>query len=300
MASPELQSVLTMLADGGPVRGETFAEQRANLEVALAGMPLADDVRVDPTEVGGVAAEWTTVPGSRPDRVLVYLHGGGYCIGSVRSHRLLVADLARAARARALSLDYRLAPEHPHPAAVDDAAAAVRALIASGVPAPSIAVAGDSAGGGLTVATLLALRDAGDPLPAAGACLSPWFDLALSGESIRTRASLDPVCNEPMLRRMADAYLGGADAEAPLASPIHADLAGLPPLLVQVGTAEILYDDASRFADRARSARVDVTFEPWEDMIHVWHAYALLLPEGQRAIERVGAFLAGHLQRRAA
>ena len=300
MASPELQAVLAMMADGGPVRGDTIAEQRANMEAALAAMPTPDDVQLEAVVVGGVPAEWTSVPASRPGRVVVYFHGGGYCIGSVRTHRLLVAGVARAAWARVLSVDYRLAPEHPHPAAVDDAVAVFRALREQGIPAASMAFAGDSAGGGLTVAALLALRDAGDALPAAGACLSPWFDLALSGESIRTRAALDPVCSEPMLRMMAEAYLAGRDARTPLASPLYADLKGLPPLLVQVGTAEILYDDAAAAAARASRAGVEVTFEPWEDMIHVWHAFAMLLPEGQQAIDRVGAYLAARVGKGAA
>jgi acetyl esterase/lipase len=300
MASPELQSVLAMLADGGPVRGDTIEEQRASMEAALAAIPVPDDVRLESVVVGGVPAEWTIVPASRPGRVVVYFHRGGYCLGSVRSHRLLVAGIAHAAKARVLSVDYRLAPEHPHPAAVDDAVAVYRALREQGVPASSIVFAGDSAGGGLTVAALLALRDAGDVLPAAGACLSPWFDLTLASESIRSRAALDPVCTEPMLRMMAEAYLAGCDARTPLASPLFADLKGLPPLLVQVGTAEILYDDAADTAARAGRAGVDVTFEPWEDMIHVWHAFAMLLPEGQQAIDRVGAYLAARFAKEAA
>jgi acetyl esterase/lipase len=300
MASPELQSVLAMLADGGPVRGDTIEEQRANMEAALAAIPVPDDVRLEAVTVGGVPAEWTTVPASQAARVVVYFHGGGYCIGSVRSHRLLVAGIGHAAKARVLSVDYRLAPEHPHPAAVDDAVAVYRALREQGVSAGAIGFAGDSAGGGLAVATLLALRAAGDGLPAAAACLSPWMDLSMSGESLRTRAAIDPVCSEPMLRRMAAAYLAGRDARAPLASPLFADLAGLPPLLVQVGTAEVLYDDAASFAERASRAGVDVTFEPWEDMIHVWHAFAMLLPEGQQAIDRVGAYLAARFAKEAA
>jgi dienelactone hydrolase len=194
-----------------------------------------------------------------------------------------------------LNVAYRLAPEHPHPAAVEDAVAAVRWVYAQGFAPARVAIAGDSAGGGLTLATLLALRDAGDALPAAAVCISPWTDLAATGESLRTKASVDPMVTEGPLREMARAYLGGKDARTPLASPLYADLRGLPPLLVQVGDAELLLDDATRLASRARDAGVDVTLEVWEEMFHVWHAFAEILPEAQRACERIAAWLEPHL-----
>jgi acetyl esterase/lipase len=190
-----------------------------------------------------------------------------------------------------LVIDYRLAPEHPHPAAVDDAVAAYRWMLTQGLKPPRVAVAGDSAGGGLTVATLLAIRDAKLPLPAAGACLSPWVDLEGIGESMTTRAGVDPIVQKPGLLQMAAAYLAGKDPRTPLAAPLYADLSGLPPLLIQVGTAETLLDDASRLAERARKAGVTVSYEPWESMIHVWHLFAPMLDEGQQAIDRVGEFV---------
>jgi acetyl esterase/lipase len=253
-------------------------------------------VRFEPVDAGGVPAEWTAAPGARTDRTLVYLHGGGYCLGSVATHRSLVARLSRAARVRVLSVDYRLAPEHPHPAAVEDAVAALRFAYASGLDPARVAVGGDSAGGGLAVAALLALRDRGLPLPAAGVCISPWTDLSASGASVRTRADLDPLVDADDLACLAAAYLGGRDPRAPLASPLFADLRGLPPLLVHVGTAEILLDDATRLAENARDAGVDVELEVWDDMIHVWHAFADLLPEGVQAIEGIATFLEKRLR----
>jgi acetyl esterase/lipase len=179
---------------------------------------------------------------------------------------------------------------------VDDATAVYRWLLAHGTASETIVIAGDSAGGGLTMATLVALRDAGDPLPAAGVCLSPWVDLACSGESMHTKAAVDPMVQRDRLLRMAEAYLGGGDARAPLASPLYADLRGLPPLLVQVGTRETLLDDATRLTARARAAGVDVVLEPWDDMIHVWQAFAPLLPEADRAVARIGEWVRGRMR----
>jgi acetyl esterase/lipase len=289
MASEALARILEMLR-ANPLQGD-LAQMRANMERGSAATPLPPDVKFEAVRAGGVPAEWALAPGAREDRVLVYLHGGGYTMGSLATHRALCARLSKLAGLRVLNVAYRLAPEHPHPAAVEDAVAAVRWVYAQGFAPARAAIAGDSAGGGLTLATLLALRDAGDALPAAAVCISPWTDLAATGESLRTKASVDPMVTEGPLREMALAYLGGKDARTPLASPLYADLRGLPPLLVQVGDAELLLDDATRLASRARDAGVDVTLEVWEGMFHVWHAFAEILPEAQRACERIAAWL---------
>lgn len=291
MASPELQMVLDMLrAMWPPQVNLSFSEQRAQMEQATTAMPPPADVTFEPVSAGGVPAEWTQAPGASRRNVVLYVHGGGYCIGSINTHRLLVSEISRASGAAVLSLDYRLAPEHPFPAAVEDAAAAYGWLLAQGHEPRQLAVAGDSAGGGLTVATLLALRDAGTAPPAAGVCLSPWLDLTQSGESMTSKAAVDPMVQRDRLEEMAEAY-AGKNRRAPLASPLFADLKGLPPLLVQVGTAETLLDDSTRLADKARKADVDVTLEPWDDMIHVWQAFSFVLPEARQAIERIGGYL---------
>ncbi len=295
MASEALAMIVNLLRSQRPLHEPTVAEMRAGLEAMAEMAPLPADVELTDADAGGVRAVWVRVPESQPQRALLYLHGGGYVMGSIRTHQDLAQRLARAARARVLLIDYRLAPEHPHPAAVEDATRAYRWLVTQGVPPGSIAVAGDSAGGGLTVATLVALRDAGEPLPAAAVCLSPWVDLEGLGESMVTKADVDPMVQREPLLRMAAMYLGGKDPRTPLAAPLYADLRGLPPMLIQVGTAETLLDDAVRLAERARAAGVEVTLEPWEDMIHVWQAFAAMLPEGQQAIERIGAFIRQHI-----
>lgn len=246
----------------------------------------------EPVKAGGVPAEWVRAEGvGTSSPVLMYLHGGGYVIGSVSTHRHLLGHLSAAAGVQVLGVDYRLAPEHVYPAALDDALAAYRWLVRQGHSPSRIFIAGDSAGGGLTVATLLALRDAGDELPAAAVLLSPWADLAAEGESIESRADVDPMVQREGLLEMAAHYVADGDPKAPLCSPVHADLTGLPPLLVHVGTRETLYSDASRLAANAEKAGVEVIFEPWEDMIHVWHFFAPMLPEANEANRRIGEFL---------
>jgi len=289
MASPQLATLIQMMRSRPPAPADaTPAQMREGFEALAAMMPTPPDVRRETVSAGGVPAEWVTAPGAADERVILYLHGGGYVIGSINTHREMVSRLSRASGARGLVIDYRLAPEHPHPAAVDDALAAYRWLLEQGAEPRRVVVAGDSAGGGLTVATLVAIRDAGLPLPAGGAPLSPWVDLEGVGESMTTRAAEDPIVQREPLLEMAALYLAGAHARTPLAAPLHADLRGLPPLLIQVGTAETLLDDAARLAEKARAAGVDVTYEPWEEMIHVWQLFAPMLPEGQQAIERIG------------
>ncbi|MBI4518222.1 MAG: alpha/beta hydrolase [Deltaproteobacteria bacterium] len=291
MASQELAMILDMLKARPLEAGPSVSEMRAAIDSMASIAVLPDDVTLDPVDAGGVPAVWVTTPGARRDAVILYLHGGGYVVGSITSHRDLAARLSRAAAARVLLLDYRLAPEHPHPAAVEDATAAYRWLLSTAVAPARIVIGGDSAGGGLTVAALVALRDAGQPLPAAAVCLSPWVDLEGLGDSMTTKAAVDPMVQRDGLSKMAEMYLAGQDPRTPLAAPLYANLSGLPPLLIQVGTAETLLDDSTRLAERARKAGVSVTLEPWEDMFHVWQAFAALLPEGQQAIDRIGTFI---------
>jgi phosphinothricin tripeptide acetyl hydrolase len=267
------------------------AERRSQYERAEKVFPVPADVKVETVTAPARPAEWLTPPQARADAVVLYLHGGGYVIGSPRSHRHLAAAIARAAGTRALLLDYRLAPEHPFPAAVDDAVAAYRWLLGQGIAPARIVVAGDSAGGGLTVATLLALRERGLPPAAGGVCISPWVDLTCSGATYATKAAADPIVTRDGVAMMARAYIGDGDAKAPLVSPLYADLRGLPPLLVQVGSDEVLLDDALGLGERARAADVDVTVEEWPAMIHVWHWFLPMLDEAQRAIDTIGGFV---------
>jgi len=295
MASEQLKAVLDLLQTTAVVAGTDIFEMRANMEAASGVVPVPEGVTFTPVEANGVPAEWADAEGARQDAAIVYVHGGGYALGSLDTHRGLVARLSALARVRVLSVAYRLAPEHPHPAAVEDGVAAVRFVREAGIAPARTAVAGDSAGGGLTLATLLALRDAGDPLPAAGLCISPWTDLAITGDSVKTKADEDPMLRAEDLSLMADAYLAGQDAKTPLASPLYADLAGLPPLLLQAGSAEVLLDDATRLADRAREAGVEVELRVWQDMFHVWHVFAEILPEGEQAVQEMADFLEKHL-----
>jgi epsilon-lactone hydrolase len=221
---------------------------------------------------------------------MLYLHGGGYVTGSVASHRTLVSQLAKEAGCRALAVEYRLAPENPYPAAVEDAVKAYGWMIANGYEARDIVLAGDSAGGGLAVAAMLKLREAGSPMPAAALLLSPWTDLEVKGDSVRTVERKDPMLSARALRRDARVYLGKADARDPLASPIYADLEGLPPMLIQAGTREILLDDSTRLAERARECGVEVELDVREGMFHVWQFFTPLVPESNAAIERLARF----------
>lgn len=291
MVSEQNRAVIEMLrARPVPPPGLTIEETRAGMETMLAG-PVAADVTCTRLDCDGVSAEWIAAPGADDARAVLYLHGGGYILGSVTTHRDLCARLSRAAGCPVLAIEYRLAPEHPFPAAVEDAVAACRWLLHQGFAPGRLAVAGDSAGGGLAVAALVSLRDAGVALPAAGVAISPWIDLALTGGSLQGRAALDPMVQTAGLATMAEAYLAGADPRSPLASPLYADLQGLPPLLIQVGMFEALFDDAARLDARARCAGVEVRFRPWDDMVHVWHLFAAMLPEAQQAIEEAGAFI---------
>jgi acetyl esterase/lipase len=294
MPSEQHEAAVRMLQERPVPESPTIEEMRAGFELLMSVFRTPDDVAREPVDAAGVPAEWLSAPGAREDRAILYLHGGGYVIGSINTHRELASRIARASQSRALLINYRLAPEHPFPAGLEDATAAYRWLCSSGLEPGRIVVAGDSAGGGLTLATLLALRDAGEPLPAAGVCLSPWADLEGIGDSARPGAVDDPLVQLDGLVEMGERYLGGADPHDPLAAPIYADYAGLPPLLIQVGTREILLDDATRVAARARRAGVEVTLEPWDGLIHVWHAFGPEVPEAKEAVARIGEFVRKH------
>ncbi|MGQ0698049.1 MAG: alpha/beta hydrolase [Panacagrimonas sp.] len=243
---------------------------------------------------GGARAEWIVAPGAAADRVVMYLHGGGYVFGSSRSHGSLVAQLSASAQARALFVDYRLAPEHPFPAAVDDALTAYRWLLAQGYKPGRIAIAGDSAGGGLTFATLLAIKQAKLPMPACATPISPWVDMEASGETMISKAGDDPFVQKDLLKQLVGMYLANGDLRNPLASPLHGDLKGLPPLLIHVGSREVLLDDAVRIAQRAEQAGVPAKLVVWEGQIHVFHVFCPRLDEGVTALDQLGAFIRKH------
>jgi acetyl esterase/lipase len=296
MASAEL-GILVQMLRARPIVGDVSVEEmRKGMEAMIgSAAQLPAGLIREPIQVNGVPAEWVSARGAAADRAVLYLHGGGYVLGSIATHRELAARISAASGARCLVIDYRLAPEHPFPAAVEDAVKAYRWLLDVGYAPERLAIAGDSAGGGLTMATLLALRDAKLPMPATAVCISPWVDLAVEGESMSTRAKEDPMLSREPLLAMAKHYLGSGTARAPLASPVFADLRGLPPLLIHVGDHETLLDDSTRLAERARRAGVEVELEIWPEMIHVWHAFAAMVPEGREAIERIGAHLAKRL-----
>jgi epsilon-lactone hydrolase len=291
MADRGIDVVRAHLAKLPPSDSLTTAERRAQYERAEKVFPTPSDVKVERVNAPVAPAEWLRPPSAEPGRVVLYLHGGGYVIGSPRSHRHLAAAIAGAAGASALLLDYRLAPEHPFPAAVEDATAAYRWLLDQAIAPERIVIAGDSAGGGLTVATLLALREARVPLPAGGVCISPWVDLTCSAASYATKADADPIVRRAGVEEMAQAYLGTTSPRTPLASPVFADLRGLPPLLIHVGRDEVLLDDAVQLAERAKAAGVDATLDIYERMIHVWHWFLPMLDEAQTAVEAIGRFV---------
>ena len=294
MPSEQLETIVELLRERRAEKSPSVREMRAAFEKDTQVFSVAEDIQCEPVEAGDVPAEWITAPGATEERVVLYLHGGGYTIGSINTHREMVSRLARAAGARALLIDYRLAPEHPHPAALEDSMAVFRWLLSRGTDPSKMAIAGDSAGGGLAVATMVALRDAKEPLPSAAVCLSPWVDLEGTGESYETKADVDPMVTREDISINAKRYAGEADLRAPLISPLYAELRGLPPMLIQVGTSEVLLDDSTRLAECARAAGVDVALEPWDDMIHVFQFFASMLPEGRQAIDRIGEFIREH------
>ncbi|RCW81554.1 alpha/beta hydrolase [Phyllobacterium bourgognense] len=293
MYDDEIDAVRAMLASHP--RPANLVERRQRLDLVAAEDPIAPDIQFKPEQIGTCEAEWSLAPGSDTTRTLLFFHGGGYCSGSIQSHRRMVAETGRAAGVRTLALGYRLAPENPFPAALDDALAAFEFLLAQGVPSAAIVIGGDSAGGGLTLATMIRLRDAGRPLPGCAWLVSPWIDLDMTGASMDEKAAIDPLIHRDYLEELAGAYLGGTSASEPLVSPLHADLAGLPPILIQVGSAETLLDDAVRIARRLGAVDIATNLEIWPHMIHAWHLWAARLTSGREAIASAGAFINRHL-----
>ena len=291
MSRAQLEQVIELLTSRERPENPTIEDSRAGFEKLARVVGGSTPASVRQVDAGGVPSEIVSAEGASSDTVTLYLHGGGYVIGSPRTHREFARRLSAASQAQVLVIDYRLAPEDPFPAPVEDAVSAYRWLLDEGYAPEKLSIAGDSAGGGLTAATLVSIRDQGLPLPACGVCLSPWVDMEGLGDSMTTRADRDPMVQKEGLVAMAGVYLADTDPRSPLAAPMYADLSGLPPLLIQVGGSETLFDDAIRLDEKARSAGVETTFEEWEDMIHVWHIFAPMLDEGQEAIQRMAEFM---------
>jgi monoterpene epsilon-lactone hydrolase len=282
-----LRTVLRPWLCAGPL------EQQRRRFAALAPRRLPSRLRLERVSLGAIAGEWVTPTNARQERVIYYLHGGGFIVCSPATHRMIAGNLARAADARALLIDYRLAPEHPFPASLEDSLAGYRWLLASGIRPEHVIVAGDSAGGALALGVLIALRDKGEPLPAAAVCLSPATDATQSGASFTERARDEAFLTQGFCRQALAMYLDGQDPRTPLASPLYADLHGLPPILIHVGTHELLLDDSTRFADKARAAGVDVTLKIWDGMWHVFQGFAGV-PEAGQSNAEIGAFMKAH------
>jgi len=297
MASQQLRETIELIRSQASVAadGLSLAERRKMMEEQQAQLPVPADIVREPIDMDGVAGLRVTAPGARDDRFILYDHGGGYVMGSVATHVELMGRLSRACGATVYGVDYRLAPEAPYPAAVEDSLAAYRWLLRQGAVPEHVMIGGDSAGGGLTLATLVSLRDGGEPLPAGAILFSPWTDLACTGESMSTRAGQDPmITDRAVVLEMAGLYAGDHDATHPHISPVYADLAGLPPLLVQVGDAELLLDDSTRLAERAEKAGTPVRLSIWDEAFHVFQAMPQL-PEAAEAVAQVEAFFREHI-----
>jgi epsilon-lactone hydrolase len=295
VAHSEIDAIRALL--GSKPRPVGWSERRQRLDEVGSIWPVAPDVQCETADCDGVAGEWSIVPACEKSRVLLYFHGGGYCSGSIISHRRLVTEAGREAGTRTLAIDYRRAPEHPYPAAHEDAITAWRFLRKQGIPAASIAIGGDSAGGNLTLGLINRLRAAGEPLPACAWLISPWTDLTMSGSTLATKDAIDPLIHKAYLAELADAYAPPSiDRRDPLISPLFADLTGFPPVLIQVGSAETLLADATRLAEAAGAADVDVTLQIWPHMIHAWPVWNANLRDGRRALAYAGQFIRAHIR----
>jgi epsilon-lactone hydrolase len=294
MPQSEIDAVRALLSS--KPRPVGWPARRKRLDDVGAVWPVAQDVEVTAIDVNGVPGEYSIVPGSDRSRVLMFLHGGGYCSGSIKSHRRLVTEAGRAAKMRTLAIGYRLAPEHPFPAAYDDALTAWRFLRDQGIAAAQIAIGGDSAGAGLTLALIGRLLDAREEVPACAWLISPWADLTMSGSTLVSKAEVDPLIHKEYLNELAAAYLAaGTDRNDPRVSPLFADFRNFPPMLIQIGSEETLLDDAIRLAARGGAADVAVTLEIWPHMIHAWSLWNAHLEDGRRALASAGSFIRGHV-----
>ena len=294
MAQSEIEAIRALLSS--KPRPVGWRDRRKRLDDVGSVCPVADDVKITSVDVNGVPGEWSIIPSSDPSRVLMFFHGGGYCSGSIVSHRRLVSEAGRAAGVRTLAIAYRLAPEHPFPAAYDDVLTAWRFLRDQNIAGAHIAIGGDSAGAGLALALIGRLRDAKEELPGCAWLISPWTDLTMSGATLSSKEAVDPLIHKKYLIELADAYLpAGMDRKDPRVSPLYADLKGFPPVLIQVGSAETLLDDATRFAAVAGAADVRVTLEIWPQMIHAWPLWNARLEPGRRALASAGAFIRQYL-----
>ena len=294
MPSKELQAGIDLLTSRQQGSELTIQDARAGKTIFTRNIGCDTQVDVTSVDANGVPAEWVAAPNANDNSAVLFLHGGAYISGSIESNRELAARISKSTRSRVLNIEYRLAPENPFLAAVRDATDAYRWVLDQGSDPAQIAIAGASAGGGLTVAALVSFRDSGSPMPACAVCISPWVDLECIGETMTSKAGVDPMIQRDGLVGIANIYLIGPDPRTPLAAPRHVDLTGLPPSLVLIGTWETLLSDSTRLVEKAESAGVDVTLEQWDEMIHVWPIYAPVLPEGQQAIDRIGEFVRQH------
>jgi len=294
MAQSEIDAIRTLLTSKPRPAG--WIERRQRLDEVGSVWPVADDVKLIAVDADGIAGEWSSVAGSDSSRVLLFFHGGGYCSGSIRSHRRMVSEAGRAAKVRTLAIAYRLAPEHPFPAALDDALAGWFFLRQTGIAAAHIAIGGDSAGAGLTAALINFLNATGEDGPGCAWLVSPWVDLTMSGSTLMAKDSVDPLIHKTYLEELAAAYVPAViDRADPRVSPLFANLRGFTPALIQVGSAETLLADATRFATAAGTAGTAVTLEIWPHMIHAWHLWNAHLEAGRRALTSAGRFIRAHL-----
>ncbi|MDN4984318.1 alpha/beta hydrolase [Bradyrhizobium sp. WYCCWR 13022] len=288
MSDPEVEVIRRILSENPAP--QSLAELRKFVDLDAERYPLSG-YSTERISISGLQAEWAISAGADQRRAILYLHGGGYAFGSILSHRHLAAEIGRSSGCKSLILDYRRAPEHPYPAAVEDAMAAYSYLLEQGMRPEHIAVVGDSAGGGLAAATLLSIKSKRLPQPACGWLISPWVDMEATGRSYETRAQADPMVKREMILELARMYLAGHDPKGELVSPIYANLTGIAPLLLQVGAAEVLLDDSLALARQAGSHDVAVQLEIWPDMIHIWHTFFPILSAARRAIANGAAFV---------